>query len=127
LIAYETLKAVWSYIKGRYAVLREDLSEAERNRLASTLSGLATDGLFVLSKGELEDYLPADGRSLDGTVELLKLAKFSQWLDKERANPLLIELESITLTVLGIAAEQWDVVRGSAREMLRPPAVAGAR
>lgn len=115
----EPLKAVWSYIKNRFGVLRDDLSAQEKQRLSAVLAELAKEGVFVLSKGEIETYLPKDSRSLEGSVELLKPQNFLKWLEQDRKDSDLFELESIVLHVLAVPPDDQDRIRDRARDLLR--------
>ena len=68
----DDLKTLWEYIKGRRRRLRSDLSEAEQQLVSDFVRAKRTDHIFVLSKGDLESYLPEGYRS----KQLDKLIRF---------------------------------------------------
>jgi len=54
---------LWDYIKSRRKVRKSELSEKEKTTLDAFLKLLKTGGINILSKGALEDYLPAGHRT----------------------------------------------------------------
>lgn len=61
----EDLRGLWEYIKSRKRRLRSDLSEEESEALDQFISAQREDNIFILSKGNLETYLPLGYRSKD--------------------------------------------------------------
>jgi putative ATP-dependent endonuclease of OLD family len=67
------LKELWEYVKARQSRLRIDLLPEERTQLEKFLEKKRTEGVFVLSLGALESYLPAGhaGKDLEKLIELV--------------------------------------------------------
>lgn len=61
----DDLKGLWEYIKGRQRKLRSDLSDEDKKLLDKFIISKSESGVFILSKGDLEDYLPEGYRSKD--------------------------------------------------------------
>ncbi len=68
----DDLKALWEYIKGRRRRLRSDLTEVEQRLVDNFVVSKRKDNIFVLSRGDLESYLPEGYRS----KQLDKLIRF---------------------------------------------------
>lgn len=68
----DDLKALWEYIKGRRRRLRSNLTEVEQRLVDDFVESKWKDNIFVLSKGDLESYLPEGYRS----KQLDKLIRF---------------------------------------------------
>lgn len=61
----DDLKVHWEYIKGRQRKLRCDLNQNEQVLLDQFIIAQRENGVFILSKGDLETYLPEGYRSKD--------------------------------------------------------------
>ncbi|TYQ23418.1 AAA family ATPase [Pseudanabaena sp. UWO311] len=61
----DDLKIHWEYIKGRQRKLRGNLNEEEQVLLDQFITSQREHGIFILSKGDLETYLPEGYRSKD--------------------------------------------------------------
>ncbi len=66
---------LWTYIKGRRRRLKPDLSEKESALLKAFIENQRAKSIFVLSRGDLETYLPEGYKSkdLDKLIRLLSL------------------------------------------------------
>lgn len=89
------LKDLWEYIKGRQRKLRSDLNQDEQNLLDKFIVSQRESGVFILSKGDLETYLPEGYRSkdLDKLIRLVNDDDSDFWLllpDCARAELTLI-------------------------------------
>lgn len=113
------LKSFWSYLKGRHTILRADLNSEERAKLDRVLGEMKKEGVFVLSRGEIEAYLPEGFRRLGDTIELLKPSNMLAWLESQEKSPGLIELESICLQILNVDDKTWKEKRLKALQVLR--------
>ena len=67
------LAKLWEYIKARQNRLRTDLLPEERTQLEEFLKAKQAEGVFILSLGSLEQYLPAGhaGKDLEKLIELV--------------------------------------------------------
>jgi putative ATP-dependent endonuclease of OLD family len=68
----DDLRLLWEYIKERRRRLRSDLTEDEQHLVDEFLASKREEHTFVLSKGDLESYLPEGYRS----KQLDKLIRF---------------------------------------------------
>lgn len=84
----------------RYRRLRTDLSAEEKNLLSEAIDAARKDHKFVLSRGELEDYLPEVYKKLDGLLHLIMPESLQAWLRGASDNPLIAELIEIVLSIL---------------------------
>ena len=95
----DDLRLFWDYLKSRRMSLREDLSPEEDAELATCIQTLRDGQIFVLSFGEIEDYLPDGYKDVAGVVELTSNPDwYLELQDKERA----AELSDITCSILGV-------------------------
>lgn len=118
----EVVREVWMYIEGRFARLRESLSEPEKAQLHAALEELRGRSIYVLSRGEIEDYLPEGSTSVDGTISLLEPASLLAWLETIESNHGLEELEDIVLNILGIHGSERASIREEVFRRLRDDA-----
>jgi len=72
---------VWAYIKSRRVRLKSTLSESEEKTLAAFIEQKKADGVYVLARGELEDYLPEGYRAKD-TQKLIGLVSSEDFWDQ---------------------------------------------
>lgn len=66
------LRGLWDYIKSRRRRLRSDLSTVEQQTVDSFISSMRENNVCILSKGDLETYLPTGYKS----KQLDKLLRF---------------------------------------------------
>lgn len=57
--------ALWEYIKSKRVALKTSLTKDEQDELKSCLDLLRSQGVYILSKGALESYLPPGYRGKD--------------------------------------------------------------
>lgn len=97
------IEGIWNYIKGRHIALRKDLTREEWAQLERFLESQANDGLFILRYGEIERYLPAQARSLSGTIQLVEQAALVEWLTSTAATETTKELARVCRSIVGIS------------------------
>lgn len=92
----EGLKAVWNRIKTRVRTERSDLNEADRTALSQFIESKRKEGVFILSLGSLEDYLPEGYRAKD-LGKLLELLETDFWrqLDKPGSDEIALIVNCI--------------------------------
>ena len=89
------LVALIGLLKAGYRQSQEE-DDAE---LATCIQSLQGDQIFVLSSGEIEDYLPDGYKDVAGVVELIsRPGWYLELQDKEKA----AELSDITCSILGV-------------------------
>lgn len=115
----EYLREVWQYIEGRFVRLKDELSAEEERRLQKALDALRAEGIIVLGRGEIEDYLPEEHRTVDGTIELLEPDSLLKWIKEIPHNNRVGELERIVTNVLGVPEGQAEEIRISVCNKLR--------
>lgn len=76
----EDLTAIWNYIKLSRTRLKSDLDARETKLLNQFISEKQDEGIFVLSLGTLESYLPEGYRSKD-VEKLIKLLARDFWTE----------------------------------------------
>lgn len=76
---------IWEYIKSRRTKLKPELDEADKKILSDFLRARREEGIFVLSRGELEDYLPIGcrGKDTEKLIELVSAERFWENLPEE--------------------------------------------
>lgn len=74
-------KDTWVYIKSRHVRLKKTINEDEKIILAAFIKQQKTNGIYLLSCGDLEDYLPQGYRSKD-TQKLIELVSSEDFWDK---------------------------------------------
>lgn len=112
----EELRSFVKYLKGRHISIRCDLSNDDRNRLKRFISEKKRQGVFILSQGELEDYLPKGCTSTSRLIELTRDTRFKQWLANTTEEPKRKELDSIVFEILGVSEKEEAKVIGMLRE-----------
>ncbi|MCY7283099.1 MAG: AAA family ATPase [Cyanobacteria bacterium CAN_BIN43] len=77
----DDLKDLWEYIKGRQRKLRSDLNQEEQDLLDKFITSQRESSIFILSKGDLEAYLPEGYRSkdLDKLIRLVNDEDLDLW------------------------------------------------
>jgi putative ATP-dependent endonuclease of OLD family len=91
---------VWEYIKSKRRKLKPNLSSTEQEQLNAFIAEKEAEGIFILGRGTLEDYLPAGYRAKD-TERLIELVSADDFLDRLPKAPR-DEIDRIARTVLGI-------------------------
>jgi hypothetical protein len=102
------------YLATRHTRLRQELSVEDREAINEAINELAAKHVYVLSGGEIENYLPAgavDVRSIVSTVST------REWINAVPTASLRSELLAIVCAVLGVSAKD--------RELLLQNAAAG--
>lgn len=77
----EELEEFWGYIKSRHTQLKEEMTEDEEEKLSKCIEQLKQERVFILSNGELEDYLPEGCNSIDEIIKLTTDENFQPWVD----------------------------------------------
>ena len=101
------------YVEARCVRLKNPMSDDEIARLDLELATLATSSTFLLRKGEIEDYLPADSRSLKGVVEL---TTDPAWINRIVDREARVELTEISSAVLGLEEEDRSTLLAEAEK-----------
>lgn len=115
----KTLVEIWKYIEGRFARLKKNMTDPEKKKLQHALKELREQDIFILDRGEIEDYLPSKAKSVDGTIRLLEPVCLLKWLRSINDNPELKELEGIVVHTLGIRGEDLAEVRANVLSRLK--------
>lgn len=92
---------LWDYIKSRRRELKPHLEQEEREMLRAFLKTKADEGIFVLERGALEEYLPSGFRSKDlqKLIELVSGEKFWESLPLPQRD----EIEIIVSRIVPLA------------------------
>lgn len=98
---------LWAYVKSRRVRLKNTLDESERGILAAFIDEKKAEGIYLLPRGDLEDYLPEGYRSKD-TQKLIELVTSDDFWDKLEPDARN-ELEQMAKDFLGITGEQRAV------------------
>jgi len=93
------LRKFWDYFRCRLSALKDSLSNREAEDLAHELQLLREGGTFVLTFGEIEDYLPPGGRDVKAIVELVN---DREWVNRVLEEGKRIELGEIVCAILGL-------------------------
>lgn len=99
---WDDAKDLWSYIKSRKVRLKDTLDESERTVLNTFIEQKKAEGIYLLPRGDLEDYLPQGYRSKDTEklIELVSSSNFWDRLDFDSRG----EFERMAMDFLGIKA-----------------------
>lgn len=91
---------LWAYIKSRRVRLKDALDDNEQVILATFIKQKKTEGIYLLPRGDLEDYLPTGYRSKDTQklIELVAREDFWDHLELKGRD----ELERMAMDFLGI-------------------------
>lgn len=103
----DDLKEFWTYVRGRFRSLKENLSETEEALLARFLTEKEQGSEYVLRLGEIEDYLPPGAASLAGTIQLVHRPELLGWLAATHDGPTTSELVELCLKVMELPAKDW--------------------
>lgn len=95
----DDLQELWEYIKSRQSRLKTDISEDERKTLDNFIESKRKCGIFILSKGALEAYLPNGykGKDVEKLIRLTSNLSFIQSLPAEGLSELMLIAENIRL------------------------------
>ncbi len=76
----DLLRETMDYIASRFLKLREDLSSGQIRAIHDRIDQLQSNGIFILSHGELEDYFPALSKNakVESVLEFLNTG-FEDW------------------------------------------------
>lgn len=96
-------KDVWAYIKSRRVRLKNALDDDEQAILATFIEQKRASGIYLLPRGDLEDYLPEGYRSKD-TQKLIELVSSEDFWDQLEPG-VRDELEHMATDFLGITSE----------------------
>lgn len=88
----DNLKQIWEYVKSRQRSLNKDLKPEEQKRVNQFIESKREDFVFILSKGDLETYLPTGYRSKD-LDKLIRLVNSDFW-------HLLPDFAQVELTII---------------------------
>ncbi|MEG4586124.1 AAA family ATPase [Microcoleus sp. MOSTC5] len=100
---FDALAKLCNYIKSRKMKLPDDLTDEQLQLLENFIEKQRKDKIFVLSKGEVEYYLPEEYRNLNKLIELSKNEKkFRDFIIGEDYLEKRRELSKIICSILGI-------------------------
>ncbi|MBP0111066.1 AAA family ATPase [Bradyrhizobium vignae] len=96
-------KELWAYVKSRRIRLKDTLDEDEQAILDAFVEQKKAEGIYLLRRGVLEDYLPEGYRAKDTQklIELVSLEDFWEHLDPSVRD----ELERMAMDFLGLTGE----------------------
>lgn len=100
-----TLKDFWKYLTSRFATLKSPLSQLEQCHVAKDVAEHAALGHFILSEGEMEDYLPTGSQDLRHLIAFLTNR---EWPNRIPTSSKRIELGTIACSILGATGEKRD-------------------
>lgn len=94
------LKDLWEYIKSFRRKLRPDLKGEEQKLLDEFILEQQKNGVFLLSRGDIEDYFPEGFRTknIENVISLLKNENYSKWQENKEAG--FDELAKIAQTII---------------------------
>ena len=98
----DELKYIWEYIKNRFRKLKEGLNDEEREFIASFIKAKKEEKIYILQKGEIENYLPEGFKKLEKTIELIKDENFNKWLSDTKDDDKRKELDGIVFEIIEI-------------------------
>lgn len=94
------LASVLEYVENRKRTIRTDLGDAERKMLDTFVRTQRAKRVFLLEKGEIEDYMPNGSKDAQGVIELMKDRNFDEWMNKEKNSDAVKELLDICTEIL---------------------------
>lgn len=101
---------LYEHMASRHRRLRSDLTPDEENLLREKIETARKDRTFILSQGEIEDYLPEQYRNIDGLLRLIKPEELRTWLSGVSENKLISELIDIVLSILDATDDEREYV-----------------
>jgi predicted ATPase len=96
-----TLDLLWKYIKSRRSALKTPLSAGEAKTVDAFINDRRAVGVFVLRRGEIEDYLPEGRRNVEGVIALTEDVAFTAWLAEAKESEGTKELVAIAEAIIG--------------------------
>ena len=96
------LKSIWEHIKNRFRKLKETLNDKEKEHLSNFIKAKKEERIYILQKGEIENYLPEGFKKLEKTIELIKDENFNKWLSAPKNDDKRKELDGIVFEIIGI-------------------------
>ena len=86
---FQDARETWDYILSRRLELKPDLNEADKIALAGEIDRLARQKVFVLTEGEIENYLPEGiGKDMTNLVNSLSGDDFCDLMEPARREEL---------------------------------------
>lgn len=84
------LQELWEYIKSFRTKLKSKLSPEEQTILKNFINNQQQNKTFILQKGDIEDYFPAElhRKDLDNVLKLLDDIEFKSWKKSEEYKEL---------------------------------------
>ncbi|HHY32359.1 MAG TPA: AAA family ATPase [Firmicutes bacterium] len=111
-IDLQQLSDLYRHMASRYMRLRSDLADEEKTLLAGWIEAARKNGIFLLSRGEIDDYLPDDSKNLDGLLRLIMTEELKAWLSTASSDAALGELIEIVLSILEASEpERYSVMK----------------
>lgn len=104
------LERFWEYLKSRKRKLRNDLSDEEKISISTFISDKRNEKIFILEKGEIEDYLPNGFKDLEKLIELTEDKKFIKWIIDSKTDEGLKELKDIIFSILNVEPENINSI-----------------
>jgi predicted ATP-dependent endonuclease of OLD family len=103
----EHIREVLEHIKLRHPKLKDDITLGERAILDAFFLKKKEDNIYILSKGELEDYLPKGTRNLEDVINLINKDHADFMYELVLHNPDdTKELIDIVLDILDVDSEE---------------------
>lgn len=98
---WDHARSTWEYIKSRRRKLKPAISEKEQITIDAFIEQRREEDIFVLRKGQLEDYLPLGYRSknLDSLIRFVAEKGFWEKLDTEAREELTVIVTALFRTV----------------------------
>ena len=112
----DELREFWKYICTRHKRLKENLSRSEKKLLDNEIERLKQKDIYLLSDGEIEDYLPQGKINLEETIILVQDTSFEQWLINSWDNQMG-ELVSIIAQIID-ASDQVPKIKALVQERI---------
>lgn len=109
-IDLDQLSDLYRHMASRYRKLRPDLTDEDKGLLANAIEAARKNNIFILSRGELEDYLPNGFKKLDGLLRLIMPGSLKAWLSGVSENPAIAELIKIVLSILDASQDECQSV-----------------
>lgn len=97
------LKKFLAYFASRLRRLKVPLSVAENQLLEDDYARLRKENIFLLRRGEIEDYLPSGSKDLKGIVEFIS---DPSWINRIEDVSARKELGEIAAAVLGLESNE---------------------
>lgn len=100
---FDALEKLCNYIKSRKMKLPDNKTPEQLQVFENFITKKMDDKIFVLSKGEVEDYLPEGYGDLNKLIELIKNERtFKDFIIRGDYREKRLELSKIICSILGI-------------------------